>query len=65
MYSASQRKVGEYSDRMRLEVGTKFFSSYLESQCRLLKMGISGFFFEQGLTYNDYKPLLPVFIFFK
>ena len=31
MYSASQRGVGEYNDRMRPEVGTKFFSSYLES----------------------------------
>ena len=27
MYSASQRGVGEYSDRMHLEVGTDFFSS--------------------------------------
>ena len=28
MYSASQREVGEYGNRMRLEVGTKLFSSY-------------------------------------
>ena len=31
MYSASQREVGEYSDRVSLKVGTKFFSSY--SKC--------------------------------
>ena len=30
MYSASQREIGEYSDRMRLEVGTELFSSYPE-----------------------------------
>ena len=31
MYNVSQREVGEYSDRVRLEVGMKFFSSYFES----------------------------------
>ena len=65
MYSACKREVGEYSHRVRLEVGTKFFSSYLESQCRLLETGISGFFFEQGLAYKEYTPLLPIFIFFE
>ena len=43
MYSASQREIGEYNDRVCLEVGTKFFSSDLENQCSLLKTGISGF----------------------
>ena len=43
MYSDSQREVGEYNDRVLLEVGTKFFSSYPECQCRLLKKGLSGF----------------------
>ena len=65
MNSASQREVGEYSDRVRLEVGTKFFSSYLKSQCHLLQMGISGFFLGQGLAYKEYRPLLSVFIFFE
>ena len=46
MYSASQREVGEYSDRVCLEVGMKFFSNHPESQCRLLETSISGFFLE-------------------
>ena len=65
MYSASHREVGEYSNRMRLEVGTKFFSSYLENQCRLLETGISGFYLGQGLSYKEYRPLFPVFVFFE
>ena len=65
MYNASQREVGEYSDRMRLEVGTKFSRSYPDSQCCLLKTGISGFYFRQGLAYKEYKPLLSIFIFFE
>ena len=44
MYSASQREVGEYSNRVHLEVGVEFFGGYLEGQCRLLKTSISGFF---------------------
>ena len=32
MYSASKREVGEYSDRVRLEVKTEFFSSHPNSQ---------------------------------
>ena len=43
MYSASQRKIGEYGNGVRLEVGAKFFGSYLEGQRRLLKTGISSF----------------------
>ena len=43
MYSASQRKVGEYSNRVRLEVGAEFVDGYLEGMCRLLEMGVSGF----------------------
>ena len=43
MYSASQRKVDEYSNRVHLEIGAKFFGSYPEGQCRLLETGISGF----------------------
>ena len=43
MYSASQREVGEYSNRVRLEVGAEFFSNYFEGQCHLLEMGITGF----------------------
>ena len=35
MYNASQMEVGEYHDRVSLEVVTKFFSDYLESQCCL------------------------------
>ena len=65
MYSASQREVGEYSNMMKLEVGTKFFSCYLESQCRLLETGISGFYLGQGLAYKEYKPLLSVSVFFE
>ena len=65
MYGASQREVGEYSDRMRLEVRTKFFSSYLEGWCRLLETGISSFRLRQGLAYKEDRPLLPVFVFFE
>ena len=65
MYSASQREVGENSDGMRLEVGTKLFRNYIERQCRLLKTGILGFYLIQGLTYKEYKPLLLMFIFFE
>ena len=43
MYSASQRKIGEYSNRVHLEVGAEFFGGYPEGQCRLLEMGISSF----------------------
>ena len=32
MYSASQREIGEYSSRMRLEVGVEFFGGYPEGQ---------------------------------
>ena len=52
MYIASQREVDEYSDRVCLEVGTKFFRNYPESQCRLLEAGILGFYFGHGLTYK-------------
>ena len=65
MYSASQREVGEYSDRMRLEVRTKLFSSYPEGQCLLLETGISGFYVGQGLAYKEDGPLLPMFVFFE
>ena len=65
MYNASQREVDEYSDRMALEVGTKFFSSYPESQCRLLETGISGFYLGQGLAYKEYRLLLRLFVFFE
>ena len=41
MYSASHREIGEYSNRVRLEVGTEFFSSYLEGQCCLLEKGLA------------------------
>ena len=58
MYSASQRKVGEYSNRVCLEVGTEFFSNYPECQCRLLEKGISNFCLGQGLSYKEYGPLL-------
>ena len=43
MCSASQREVGEHSDKVCLEVGVEFFIDYLEGQSRLLKTGISGF----------------------
>ena len=39
MYNASQREVSEYSNRVRLEVGTKFFRGYLKGQCCLLEAG--------------------------
>ena len=65
MYSASLREIGEYNDMVRLEVRMKFFSSYLESQCCLLETGISVFCLGQGLAYEEYRSLLPVFIFFK
>ena len=65
MYSASQREVGEYSNRMRLEVGIEFLSSYPEGQCRLLETGISGFYLVQGLACKEYGPLFLVFVFFE
>ena len=65
MYSASQREVGEYSDRVHLEVGMKFFSYHPKSQCRLLEAGISGFCLVYGLSYKEYRSMLPVFIFFE
>ena len=43
MYSASQRKVGEYNNKVCLEVGAEFFGGCLEGMCRLLEMGVSGF----------------------
>ena len=52
-------------DKVRLEVGTKFFSSYLKSQCRLLETGVSGFCLGQGLAYEEYRSLLLIFIFFE
>ena len=64
MYSAFEREVGEYNDRMRLEVGTKFFSNNSECQCCLLETSISGFYLGQGLAYEEHKSLLSVFIFF-
>ena len=65
MYRVSQREIGEYIDRMHLEVGMKFFSSYPESQCHLFEEGISGFCFEQGFAYKEYRPLLPILILFE
>ena len=65
MYSASLREVGEYNDRVRLEVGTKFFSNHLKSQCHLLETSILGFCLGQGRAYKEYMPLLLVFIFFE
>ena len=44
MYSASQRKVGEHSNRVRLKVGAEFFGGYPEGQCRLFEMSIPGFY---------------------
>ena len=44
MYSASQWKIGEYIDMVRLEIGAEFFGSYLEGQCYLLEMGVTGFY---------------------
>ena len=62
MYSASQREVGEYSDRMRLEVGTKLFSSYLKCQCHLLEMGILGFCLGQVIRAIVGVPESTIFI---
>ena len=50
---------------VRVEVGTKLFSSYPESQCCLLETGVSGFYLGQGLAYEEYRSLLPIFIFFE
>ena len=44
MYSASQREVGEHSDRVGLEVGAEFFGCHTEGRSRVLDMGISSFF---------------------
>ena len=44
MYSASQWEVGEYSNRVCLEVGVEFFGSHPEGQCRMLETGISSFY---------------------
>ena len=65
MYSASHRKVGEYSNMVRLGVGTEFFSCYPKGQCCLLETCISGFCLEHGLAYKEYGSLLPVFVFFE
>ena len=46
-------KVGEYSNRVSLEVGTEFFSCYLEGQCRLLETGISGFCLDKDLLIEN------------
>ena len=43
MYGASQRKVGEPNNRVRLEVGAEFSSGDPEGQCRLLEIGIPSF----------------------
>ena len=50
---------------MHLEVGTKNFSSNLECQCRLLEMGISGFYLGQKLAQEEYMSLLLILIFFE
>ena len=61
MYNTSQREVGEYSDRMHLEVGTKLFRGYPEHQCRLLEKGILGFCLVQRLAVMPQK-YLRIFI---
>ena len=43
MYKAPYREIGEYNDRVRLEVGVEFLRNYPEGQCFLFKKGISGF----------------------
>ena len=43
MYNASQREVGEHSDRVHLEVRAEFFSGHPEGQSRLLETVISSF----------------------
>ena len=44
MYNASQMEVGEYSNKVCLEVDTEFIGYCPEGQCRLLETGVSGFF---------------------
>ena len=43
MYNAFKGKVGEYSNRVRLEVGVEFIGGYPEGQCCPLKTDILGF----------------------
>ena len=43
MYSVSRRKIGEYGNRVCLEVGAEVFGSYPKGQHRLLETGISSF----------------------
>ena len=43
MYGASQRKVGEHSNKVCFEVGAEFFNGDPEGQCRLLQTGVPGF----------------------
>ena len=43
MYSASHRKIGEYDNGMRLEVGAEFFGGYPKDQCCLIETDISSF----------------------
>ena len=65
MYSASQREVGEHSDRVRLEVRAEFFGGYLEGKSHLREISISGFCLRYGLSYEEYRLVLPVLIFFE
>ena len=53
MYSASQMKVGEYNNMVRLEVGIEFFSCYPKDQCRLLETSISSFCLDKDLLIEN------------
>ena len=53
MYSASQRKIGEYGYGVCLEAGAEFFGCYPEGQRRLLETGILSFYSDRDfLTKN-------------
>ena len=54
MYGASQGKIGQHDDRVCLEVRAEFFSRHMESECHLLKTGISSFYLIYRFAYEEH-----------
>ena len=46
MYRASEREIGQYDDRVCLEVGAKLLSFHTKGEFFLFKTGIPGFYFK-------------------
>ena len=65
MCNALQREIGQYDDRVCLEVGAKLLSCHMEGECCLFEMGIPSLCFRYIFAYEEYRFLLSVFVFFE